>query len=369
MTPMGGSANLIYAYYSLAISDSEIPTGYLNIVRSEESYSIPITTADSFFNLFNPPCVAISPDASRIMVLAPGENGSELLEINLQKRNPYAQFIVEVPENPWITDLGFSPNGKWVYVNLHFYGRNYVGFLEIGTEKLLISYDCKWVIDFLNDETAICRTGLSVNEMGEFSLESFSMQGDFIKLPPQYRFFQATNHTWNFWGVVPQMNSFVMLAGQKYHLVQDLDYYNSLSYWYREDIENFVNSPTIAELPWGVNFNQFLSSPDNKKIAVIGNNSESRSIAWGIPPGTFSFVVNLGEVYEPDDPDEPGTVFYPLHWSPDSRVLVGLSDEGKSLIIWNPETGDIEEIIKFSEQTRIKYQNVDIFGIDALWLH
>ena len=365
MTPVGGSANLIYAYYSVANSDSETPTGYLNIVRSEETYSIPIRTADHLLLLSEPPWVAIAPDGSRIIVLAAGE----LLEIDLQKRNPSAQFIVDVPENPWVTDLGFSPNGKWVYVNLYLNWRDYVGFLEIGTDNFLISYDCKGVIDFLDDDSAICRTGITVNEMGEFSLESFSMQGAFMKLPPQYRFFQASNANWNFSDVIPQMNSFVMKSVYSYHLVEDIDYYNSLSYWYREDIENFVNSPKIAELPWIARLFQFISSPDNEKIAAIGNNSNIKSIAQGIPPGTFSYVVNLGEVYEPDDPDEPGTVFYPLCWSPDSRVLVGLSDEGKRLIIWNPENGEIEEIIKLSEQTRIKYQNVDIFGIDALWLH
>mgnify|MGYP001037531729 CR=1 FL=1 len=365
MTPIGGSGNLIYAYYSVGESDSKTPTGYLNIVRSEESYSVPIKTADHLHFLSEPPWVAISPDGSRVMVLEAGE----LLEIDLQRRNPSAQFIDDLPENPWVTGFGFSPNGKWVYVNFYLNWRDYVSFLEIGTDNFLTSYDCKEVIDFLNDDIAICSTGISVNDMGKFSLESFSMQGAFLKLPPQYRFFQASNHNWNILGVVPQMNSFVMLAGQKYHLVEDIDYYNSLSYWYREDIENLVNSPAIAELPWRGSLDQFLSSPDNKKIAVIGNNSGHRSVAWGIPPGTFSFVINLGDVYEPDDPDEPGTVFYPLHWSPDSRVLVGLSDEGKSLIIWNPENGDIEEIIKFSEQNRIKYQNVDIFGIDALWFH
>ena len=371
-TPIGGSANLVYAYFSMDGDDPEIATAFLNIVQFGESISLPIDTQ------FTPPSwipdilfspeIAISPDASRVVAVVNTEDGSELIEVDLQASSPSAQFLTALPTNELVTSVGFSPSGNWLYVSYSVGARDYVGFLEVGTDKFNISYECRFLIDILTDDSVVCRISQNVGDIGMFNLGQFSMDESYLNIPNS-RIFSETKLNWNFKDIVPSINSFVLEREDgKFFLISELDYYGLLSYWSSEDIDNVINSPVVAELPRGAYVFQFLPSPDKERIAVIGINSRGLGGGPGIDSRTFTFVTDLDETYQPKDPEKPGTTFYPLRWSPDSRALVGLSHCGSNLSIWDTKTGEFEILYTNSDQPFIYFWNTEIFGIAVEWL-
>jgi len=354
--------------------DPETANAFLNIVQSGETLSVPIETTftpiDPYYETLWAPVIAISPDASRVMAVVKGEYGSGLIEINLQDSNPSAQFVTVLPENYYVSDIDFSPDGNWVYITFNYaWGfRSYVGFLEVGTDKIIIQNECKSILGFITDESAVCSTGPGDTEIGKLTLGNFSMDHSYLDIP-SLKIYRASNANWGFEGIVPEINSFVHVRASRSHfLVPNLDYYGSLSYWYAEDVENLVNSPVIAEIRPVASLFQFMPSRDKKKIAVTGINSGCLSTGIGIDPGAFTFVTDLGRTYIHEDFVEmPGTPFYALEWSPDNRVLVGLS-LGGDLSIWDPMTGEIEVLHKNNVQPQIQYILESVSGIAVKWV-
>jgi WD40 repeat protein len=180
----------------------------------------------------------------------------------------------------------------------------------------------------------------------------------------------ATKLNWHFQGIVPAIDAFVLEREDgKFFLVSDLSNYSTLSYWYSEDIQSLIDSPVIAELPTGAYVFQFLPSPDGERIVVTGINSRGLGIGTGIDSRTFSFITRIGETYQPEDPEVPGMMFYPLSWSPDGRVLVGLSHDGRKLSIWNPATGNLEILYSDDKQPRINFWSTAVSSIAVVWLN
>jgi hypothetical protein len=350
--------------------DPETANAFLNVVQSGDSLSIPIDTTFTPFS-WSPenlmaPSLAISPDANRVMAVVNTENGSGLIEVNLLDPNPAVKFVTVLPKHFVRSKMGFSPDGKWVYVNYWVEERGYVGFLEVGTEKFIITYECRKLVDFLTDDSVVCNYSQNVNDIGKLTLGEFSMEKTYLDIPHR-KLLNATGYGWSFEALVPEMNSFILHA-DGYYLIPDLDYYGPLPYWYPEDRENVINSPKIAKFHSYPTLIKFNPSPGKEQIAVTGINDRGLGMGFGIDSDTFTFVINPGETYyQPEDPELPGTPFYALKWSPDSRVLVGLSLQG-NLSIWVPMTGEMEVLHTNTEQPKIYYLNEGVHGIAVEWL-
>ncbi len=85
----------------------------------------------------------------------------------------------------------------------------------------------------------------------------------------------------------------------------------------------------------------------------------------GMDQRTLSFVTPIDQTYYPQDIDKPGSLFYALTWSTDSKALIGLSGDGTTLSIWDAATTSELKVLYKSDYFR--YENKHIVRIAVSW--
>ena len=368
---------MIFSYFVFNESDSNSSSPILKIVLPDETLSIPIETQfETLFDsdILRAPYIAISPDGNIVVTEVIRENSTVLIAINIQDSSSTPTVLTTLPENAYLSEIKFSPNGKWLYANYSTgtnaaNHREYNGFMEIGSDVFQLNYECKDVIAFAPDDDVVyCRVGNNVGDIGKLYLTRNLMKKPFLDLP-NFKLFSATKLNWNFKSLIPSLNAFVLEREDgKFFLVDQLETLGNLTFWYSDQVDVLINSHVIAKIPPGAYVFQFLLSPDGKQVAVTAINSRGLGGGIGIDRRTFTFVTPVDETYHPQDFSEPGSHFYPLGWSPDSKSLVGLSEDGKTLSIWDIATmSELQILHRNNEPPFFNYLNTTVRGVDVFW--